>query len=263
MCRLLSFVASEPVGVSGAIGEQQFDEFVSLSRLHGDGWGYATSSDAEVIDVYRSPLRAIDDPQIATLREDRSRAGLMHLRWASLGLPVREENSHPFVAHHNGPLAFAHNGSVRAHAEIEPLLDEEQRAIRRGDTDSELYFLLFLQALTRRSDVGDALRETVETIRSFAPVASLNAMLLTGEELYVVHSHTGMEVPTTDLIECCGSLDQAPPAHADHYFDLSWTEHAGVVTAAHTGLSGDWQTMQPDSLLRVRRDSLATSITSL
>lgn len=263
MCRLLGFVANEPVGMSGAIGERQFDEFMSLSRLHGDGWGYAASSDAEIIDVYRSPLRAIDDPRIATLRDDRSRAGLVHLRWASLGLPVREENSHPFVAEHNGPLAFAHNGSVSAHAEIEPLLDKEQRAIRRGDTDSELYFLLFLQSLTHRSDVGDALREAVETIRGFAPVASLNAMLLTGEELCVVHSHSGMPVPTADLIECCGSLEQAPPAHADHYFDLSWSERAGMVTAAHTGLSGDWETLPPDSLLRVRRDNLTTSITSL
>ncbi|HEY1825643.1 MAG TPA: class II glutamine amidotransferase [Acidimicrobiales bacterium] len=263
MCRLLGFVARDPLGVSGAIGEQQFDEYVSLSRLHRDGWGFAASSSEDVIGVYRSPVRALDDPRVENIRRDRSTSGLVHLRWASLGLPVREENSHPFVADYHGPLAFAHNGSVAQHAAIEPLLDEEQRAIRRGDTDSELYFLLFLQSLNRRENVADALRETIETIRVFAPVASLNAMVLSGEELHVVHSHSGMNVPTADLIESCGSLAEAPPAHADHYFDLSWSESDGVVSAAHTGLSGDWETLPPDSLLSVRRSDLTTSVTAL
>lgn len=263
MCRLMGFVAAEHLGAQGALGTDAFDEFVELSRLHRDGWGYATSDEPATISVYRSPLRALDDPELRTLREKRSRAGLVHLRWASLGLSVREENSHPFVADHDGPLAFAHNGSVRAHAEIEPLLDEEQRALRRGDTDSELYFLLLLQSLTRHSDLGDALRATVATIREFAPVASLNAVLLSREELCVVHSHTGMAIPRADLIESCGSLAQSPPAHADHYFDLSWTTRSGVVVAAHSGLSGDWETLPPDSLLRVRRDNLDATVTSL
>jgi hypothetical protein len=120
-----------------------------------------------------------------------------------------------------------------------------------------------LRSLTRVADVGDALRATVEAIRDFAPVASLNAVLLTREELYVVHSHTGMPAPTADLEEACGSLAQVPSAHLDRYFDLSWTERPGVVVAAHSGLSGEWEALPPDSLLRVRRDNLCTTISPL
>lgn len=263
MCRLMGFAAAERLGVQAALGETAFEEFLELSRLHRDGWGYAVSHEPRELDVYRSPLAALDDPQLAALRADRARAGILHLRWASLGLPVREENSHPFVAFPDGPVAFAHNGSVHDHAEIEPLLGEEQRALRRGDTDSELYFLLFLRSLSRIADVGDALRATVEAIRDLAPVASLNAVLLTSEELCVVHSHTGMPAPVADLEESCGSLARVPPAHLDRYFDLSWTERPGVVAAAHSGLSGDWETLPADSLLRVRRDDLSVTISPL
>ena len=244
MCRLLGFAAAERLGAQAAIGETALEEFVELSSLHRDGWGFASSPGARRtrrVSIHRE--RALDDPRVAALRADRARAGISHLRWASLGLPVREENSHPFVASPNGPVAFAHNGSVRDHVEIEPLLGEQQRALRRGDTDSELYFLLFLRSLARVADVGDALRATVEAIRDFAPVASLNAVLLTREELFVVHSHTGMPVPTADLEESCGSSAEIPPAHLDRYFDLSWTERPGVVAAAHSGLSGEWETL--------------------
>lgn len=263
MCRLMGFAAAERVGARAAVGPVAFDDFIELSRLHHDGWGYATSDEPGQVEVYRSPQAALDDPHLSALRADRARAGIVHLRWASLGLPVREENSHPFVADHDGPIAFAHNGSVRDHAEIEPLLGEEQRALRRGDTDSELYFLLFLRSLTRHHDVGDALRATVEAIRSFAPVASLNAVVLTSEELCVVHSHTGMPMPVADLEESCGSLDKVPPAHLDRYFDLAWTEGSGVVAAAHAGLTGEWETLPPDSLLRVRRDDLSSAVTAI
>ncbi len=263
MCRLMCFASTTPSGATGVLGEAAFDEFVDLSRLHGDGWGYAVSDSAGDVAVYRSPRAARQDDHLTTLRGDRSRAGLVHLRWASLGLPVREENTHPFVARPRGPIAFAHNGSVAEHDEIEPLLDVELRALRRGDTDSELYFLLLLQSLTRYPDLGDALRATVTTIRTFAPVASLNAVVLTDDELCVVHSHTGMPMPTDDLEETCGALENIPPAHLDRYFDLSWSERPGGVVAAHSGLPGEWETMPPDSILRVRRSDLTTTMSSL
>ena len=263
MCRLMGFVTAEPSGAAGALGEVVFDEFIGLSRLHGDGWGYAVSGQPDDMTVYRSARAAHEDVQRSTLRDDRSRAGLVHLRWASLGLPVRVENSHPFVAHPDGPIAFAHNGSVRDHDAIEPLLDQERRALRRGDTDSELYFLLFLQSLTHFRDAADALRDTVATIRDFAPVASLNAVILTNDELCVVHSHTGMSMPTADLEESCGSFENVPPAHLDRYFDLSWTERRGIVAAAHSGLEGEWETLPPDSILQVRRHDLTTTVSSL
>ena len=263
MCRLMGFVAAEQCSAAEALGPKALEELIDLSRLHRDGWGYALSAEPDDLDVYRSPVAARVDEQVASLHEKRARAGIVHLRWASLGLPVREENSHPFVAHPDGPVAFAHNGSVRDHAEIVPLLDEEQRALRRGDTDSELYFLLFLQSLTRHPDVGDALCATVEAIRAFAPVASLNAVLLTDREFCVVHSHTGMPMPIEDLEESCGTLAEVPPAHLEHYFDLSWSERDGVVAVAHTGLTGDWETLSPDSLLRVRREDLKVTMCAL
>ncbi len=263
MCRLMGFAADRRIGPQDAVGATAFDEFIELSRLHRDGWGYGVSEQPGDVTVYRSPQAAFSDPQVSALRENRARAGIVHLRWASLGLPVREENSHPFVAYPDGPIAFAHNGSVRDHAEIAFLLDEEKRAMRRGDTDSELYFLLFLQSLSQYPDVGDALRATVGAIRAFAPVASLNAVLLTRQELCVVHSHTGMRVPTIDLEEACGSRDAVPPAHLNRYFDLNWIERPGIVAAAHAGLSGDWEPLPPDSILRVRRDDLGVTISAL
>jgi predicted glutamine amidotransferase len=95
---------------------------------------------------------ALDDPHfVAATQDRRSAASLVHLRWATSGIAVRPENSHPFLA---GRIAMAHNGSIKPIGPLEGLLDAKTAATIRGATDSERYFGVIRQH--RASGAGSA-----------------------------------------------------------------------------------------------------------
>src|SRR3546814_16906019 len=80
-----------------------------------------------------SPRSAAVDRGYADLvRQPLSCAGMVHLRWATGGLDVRPENTHPFF---DDDFAFAHNGHVSPISELEELLSPASRAALVGDTE--------------------------------------------------------------------------------------------------------------------------------
>src|SRR5262245_24393617 len=97
MCRLLGYVSASPVTLQTAVGAG-LEEFVDLSAKHGDGWGLAhVERNSGKWHLYRKPERA---SQSSTLRElslnTLSDGATFHLRWATPGLTIRTENTHPF-----------------------------------------------------------------------------------------------------------------------------------------------------------------------
>ena len=112
MCRLLGVVSATPIIVADAVGDDVLKDFVALTKIHGDGWGVAAVGPPG------------DTPHVRCRRAARSTtrrssrppttcgpsASIVHLRWATNGLAVQPQNSHPFVA---DGLAMAHNGSIK------------------------------------------------------------------------------------------------------------------------------------------------------
>src|ERR1700754_2654093 len=144
MCRLLGVVSATPISVSQAVGADVLSDFVALTKIHGDGWGIASvrlPGQHPRIEV--SAGSALDDPHFAAAtRDHRAAASLVHLRWATNGLAVQRENSHPFVADR---IAMAHNGSIKPIAALDNLLEPRIAASLRGATDSERYFAVIRQ----------------------------------------------------------------------------------------------------------------------
>ena len=177
MCRLLGVVSATPISVSRAVGEDVLKDFVALTRIHGDGWGIARvrlPGHDPKIEV--SAGSALDDPHFAAATHDqRSAASLVHLRWATTGIAVRPENSHPFLAER---IAMAHNGSIKPIGQVDELLAPEIAATIRGTTDSELYFGLIRQHRASSPDLAEAVRRAVSQLREIFPTASLNAIVL-------------------------------------------------------------------------------------
>ena len=64
--------------------------------------------------------------------------GLVHLRWATPGLPVEPRNTHPF---RRGDVAMAHNGAIHPQDRLGELLPPAWERQLAGTTDSERYFL--------------------------------------------------------------------------------------------------------------------------
>lgn len=242
MCRLLGVVSQTPVTVDAVLGRGRA-EFFGLARRHGDGWGHAWSAGGPDLQVRVDPGSALTSPDLAGLTRDQpALASVTHLRWATLDLAVRAENTHPFT---DGTMAFAHNGSVHPPAALDALVAPELAGERRGTTDSERYFLA-LRSRMRHEEPGTALLRTVEAVvRSGAAASSLNALLLTPTHLYAVCSY-----------------DPASDDDPD-YYPLLHRRVGDQVVVTSTGWSGDgdgWSTVSNGQMLVVERSSLHTSV---
>ena len=96
MCRLLGYSSTTATTFNEAVGSN-FKEFVNLSKDHCDGWGIATT-DNHKSELYKEPLAANKSEHFSDqLASHKSNAALLHLRWATEGMPVNENNTHPFT----------------------------------------------------------------------------------------------------------------------------------------------------------------------
>ena len=211
MCRLLGYAARRPTSVVDALGAEEFEEFTALTAVHGDGWGMAWQDpDDDTVHSVSSPVSAVRDPTYAQrAREPLGRAGLVHLRWATPGLAVTPQNTHPFV---DGGYAFAHNGHVSPVGRLEELLTPQSRAALRGDTDSERYFRFVRQCIAERGNDAEGLVASLAVLTAEFPRASLNALMLTPTHLYGVHVNSRAPAPVTGLRSCSPRRTRCPTA---------------------------------------------------
>jgi predicted glutamine amidotransferase len=245
MCRLLGYATRTPHSVGELLGDG-FPAFTGLSRRHPHGWGIAWSDPSGQTEVAKAPEAAHRSDRYRELATGRrAAAGVVHLRWASTGMPLTEANTHPFTA---GGLAFAHNGLVKPADRLEELIAPELIGQLRGGTDSERYFLALRTAL-RDADLPQAVGRTVAAMRDRLVRSSLNAVLLTPDRLIAVCEHDE---------RLCARKDECES------FVLRYRVTAEAVTVASSGwLREDWPTLPNGSMLVVDRATLATSVLDL
>ena len=240
MCRLLGWASRMPTTLADLLGEDDLGEFTELSAHHADGWGVARSTGRGVA-VRKQPTAARTSRRFdRQARRRRGDLGLAHLRWATLGLSVGPENTHPFT---DGRVAFAHNGSISPPAALDALVPGSTAGRRRGTTDSERYFLAVLARLRDGVAPAEALRSTADDIAATAEFTSLNCLLLTPESLYAfcrVNPHGPME-------------DDDP-----EYYTLRYRTAPDAVVVSSSGWGSGWSALGDGDLLVVRRRTLET-----
>jgi predicted glutamine amidotransferase len=242
MCRLLGWTTRVPTTLSELLGADDLAGFTRLSTKHADGWGVARSTRRRVA-VRKRPDAARTSAEFARWAgRRRADMGLVHLRWATLGLGVGPDNTHPFT---DGRVAFAHNGSIRPPAELDLLLSERSRRRRQGTTDSERYFLAVAELLRDGAAPEEALRTTADRIAGSMDFTSLNCLLLTPEKLYALCR-----------FDPAGRWEDDDPA----YYDLRYRVSEDAVVVASSGWGSDWRELGNGDLLVVRRRTLETSV---
>ncbi|PVG82130.1 class II glutamine amidotransferase [Nocardioides gansuensis] len=246
MCRLLGYVARQPLSVIDVLGEDDFEAFTALTAVHGDGWGMAWRDPTDhTLRSVTSAVSALRDPAYARLTQERlGRAGMVHLRWASPGLRVAPENTHPFV---EDGYAFAHNGNISPIDRLERLLKPATRAALRGSTDSERYFRFALQCIAERGDDEDGLRWALDVLTREFPEASLNAFLLTPTHMYGVHINSRASTPIQGLRKLFTSDDELPYRHTDDYFAMDFRLTRNAVHVISSGIDPQGWTPVPDN----------------
>jgi predicted glutamine amidotransferase len=258
MCRLLAYCSRSSASVEDLIGDDGLGEFTALCGIHGDGWGMAWYEGASQV-IRKSPLPADSEVEFDKLaREPLSDIGLVHLRWATPGLPVNERNCHPF---RYGPYVLAHNGAIHPQDRLGEILPPEWESQLSGTTDSERYFLLIMSRLEScDGDVVAAIADAVADIEGRFEPNSLNAVLLSPDKLYVVSCHHQSRVPAAKL-RICGVND---PAEIAAYFDLAYKATGRSVVAASSGWPQDgWTPLPNRHVLVTDRATLASQILPL
>ena len=264
MCRLLGVLSlpsasAAPLSVADAVGEGVLKDFVALTRVHGDGWGVAEVGgvgDAPHVEV--SAGTALDDPDFtAAMHDGRSAAAVVHLRWATSGLAVEPQNSHPFLA---DGLAMAHNGSIKPTGPLNGLLEPSVAADLHGTTDSERYFAVIRQYRRTSTTLAEAVRLAVTQLRQLYPEASLNALLLGEDQLIVVHAHAKSRLLAEDVEEITAA--DLPAEHLEDYFALRIARpHDGTLVVGSTGF-GDlaWEPLPPESVVAFSMRDLSMTV---
>jgi predicted glutamine amidotransferase len=261
MCRLLGYCARNPTPLAEILGEQGLRDFTALSAFHRDGWGMAWV-DGRRICVRKSALRASDDPSYDELAQRRlARLGIVHLRWATPGLAIGPENSHPFC---RNDVAMAHNGAIHPQDRLPELLPPAWERLLTGGTDSERYFLHILSRLQATGDMVTAIAETAAGIIARYAVNSLNAVLLTPAALYAVSCHDRSMIPGGRLRE------RGYPGSAEEFsrhFDVGYRQTAGAVVVASSDWPQDprhgWTALPNGHILMVASDTLRIKIEPL
>lgn len=244
MCRLLAFASRTPVTIAELLGPRDLTEFTALSRKHADGWGFAWAEGARVRMV-RSADPAHRSPEFTRVsQEHRSDLGLAHVRWATAGLSIGPENTHPFS---DGRLALAHNGTVHPPQALDALVPDDLRQRREGTTDSERYALAVMGA-ARSADPAAALADTAATIAATMDHTSVNAMLITGTELVAVSRYR----PEAEAAE------QEP-----EYYHLRYRVTRDAVIVASSGWGTGWETLGNGEMLVVHRGTLEAEIRAI
>ena len=245
MCRLMGYVSSKPETFADAVGEN-LSEFIELSSVHCDGWGIsALDSGSSTPELSRAPETARESRTFLTALSNTNTDGaLLHLRWATSGIPVGENNTHPFV--HDG-FTFIHNGAIYPKNALDEFIDKDLKTNIQGDTDSERYFFFLLTEI-RKHGVVEGVCSSVRKLREL-DFSSVNAMLLS-EDLFITI--------------CEHDPKRKPDWAVEGYYDLFYKKSASDVVVASSGWDQDgWVEIPNHHMLHVDRATLDTSVLTL
>lgn len=247
MCRLLGFSSNNDATLPQLLGPD-LDNFVALSQVHSDGWGYAHVEHAsDRAEKFREPVPAIDSAHLTEQISAPTDGALLHFRWASKGLDVKESNTHPFT--HEG-ITFIHNGSFKPFDVLRPFISDEYLALAQGETDSELYFLYLLTEIKKHGFLL-GIKSALTFIKENIDYSSVNMMIM-NKDFFVT--------------ACCYNQDRIPELFKNDidYYELRYKEEDGAVLVASSGWNQEgWTLIKNNSLFIVDRNDQSHSALSI
>lgn len=260
MCRLLAIVSPTIITAQQALGDEQSEDFASLSDFHSDGWGATWMQPDGTLGSCSSIIEADKDPQFSHfMRSNASTEQLIHLRWASEGMATVPENSHPFL---RDGFAFMHNGNIAAPELIDQMLDSTAQSGVQGGTDSERFFAYILQCCRETGDTEQGIIKAVKDTEEAFPHRSLNSFILHKGKVYVINVHAGAEF---DVSYDPYRSKHLPWQHNEReYHELVMRHDERGIVVASTGIRhGNYEELPEGSIFVLSREHGVPSIRTI
>ncbi len=175
MCRLAAYLgpprtlAEIVIDPSHSLIAQSQEALEAKLSVNGDGFGIAWYGPRSDPGLFKDVFPAWSDSNLLSLCQHiSSPLFLAHVRASTEGETARA-NCHPFT---QGNWSFMHNGQTGSFSKLrrplEAILPDHLFALRKGSTDSELFFLLLLNAgLAENPEQAcrDVIAHLIETAR--------------------------------------------------------------------------------------------------
>ena len=220
------------------------DNFLELSLQHPDGWGYShIDSTSQSASKFREPIPALKSNHLREQIQTDTDGALLHFRWASKGLDIKESNTHPFTYK---DITFIHNGSFAPFDVLEPYIADKYKKLFEGETDSERYFYYLLTEIDRHGFLA-GIKSALTFIKAEISHSSANMMMMN---------------PHYFVTACRYNQDRIPAAFAgdQDYYELKYKKTTdGIVVASSGWDQGDWTLIPNDSLLVFDRNDQSLS----
>ncbi len=246
MCRLMGYVSQAESSFPAQVGKD-FDEFIALSAVHCDGWGLATNDRHQGHAVLEKKVEAAAESATfqKIVADNEADGALLHLRWATKGLSISENNTHPFIY---GDYSFIHNGSIFPPDSIIDFIDEKFRKLIIGETDSERYFYLMMGQIEKLG-LKDGIKKTLAIIKENGKTTSLNFMLMNNETFVVGSEHDSAKKP-----------EWAP----DDYYVIKYKKNDDGVLFASSGWNQPgWHVLENHHMALINRSSFEIDVINL
>ncbi len=242
----MGYVSPNKTSFPAIVGDY-FSDFVALSSVHCDGWGLSTVDQSGSHIVLNREVEAASASSTfdATVAKNIADGALLHLRWATKGIPISENNTHPFFY---GDYSFIHNGSIFPPDVIAPFIDPKFNSLIVGESDSERYFYLVMTEIEKLGLVA-GVKSALAIIKEHGDTTSLNCMLMNRDYFITVSEHNTARKP-----------DWAP----DDYYEIKYLPTPqGVLFASSGWNQPGWTMLENHHAALVNRSSFEIEVIAI
>ncbi len=159
MCGIFGIVYSEE---KADLGKHLYKAAERLVYRGYDSAGFAGISENGAVDLRKDAGKLEEVDKHLNLREIRGQRGIVQLRWATFGIPSKE-NAQPHIDC-KGRLVSAHNGNVVNTAELIRELSSRGHTFR-GDNDGEVVCHTVEDFFNRDNNLDEAIRKAYRVLK--------------------------------------------------------------------------------------------------
>lgn len=242
----MGYVSPNKTSFPAIVGDY-FSDFVALSSVHCDGWGLSTidQSGSDIVLNRKVEAAAESSTFDATVAKNIADGALLHLRWATKGLSISENNTHPFMYE---DYSFIHNGSIFPPDAVAQFIDPKFNPLIVGETDSEHYFYLVMTEVEKLGLVA-GVKSALAIIKEHGDTTSLNCMLMNRDYFLTVSEHDTARKP-----------DWAP----DDYYEIKYLPTPeGVLFASSGWNQPGWTMLENHHAALVNRSSFEIEVIAI